>query len=145
MTTENPKITVEGVEFEWDRARGLMLIWGMPVLCLWIQTTMAGMMSGLQKLVGTELFQLAAQAAGEESVRGEWDHIIMRHATVEEGLRFIGKAASSVGLGEWELVSLDREKKEARFRSINSWEGLFQQALGVCWGSGTLGGKFAGY
>src|SRR5262245_19208524 len=142
MTTDNPKITVRGVEFEWDQSRGLMLAWGMPVLCLWIQTTMAGMMSGLQKLIGAELFRLTAQAAGEESVQGEWDNIIMRWPTVEEGLHFIGKAASTVGLGEWEVVSLDREANEARFRAVNSWEGMYQQALGVCWGSGTLAGKF---
>jgi hypothetical protein len=27
---------------------------------------------------GTELFRLAAQAAGEESVQGEWDNIMMQ-------------------------------------------------------------------
>jgi rsbT co-antagonist protein RsbR len=142
---ENPKLTVGGVEFEWDTKNGLFCIWGQPVVAMGISSTMAGFMSGLQRMVGTERFGLAIQAAGFEGAEGEWNNIILRHPTVEDGLRFIGSAATSVGLGTWELVALDRERKEARFRVKNSWEGIYQKALGVCWGSGSLAGRFAGY
>jgi rsbT co-antagonist protein RsbR len=52
--------------------------------------------------------------------------------------------ASSAGWGRWEVISIDRVKKEARLRAVNSWEGIYQRALGVCWGSGMMAGKFAG-
>jgi rsbT co-antagonist protein RsbR len=142
---EHPKIVVSGVEFEWDTKSGLFCVWGQPVVAMWITSTMAGFMSGLQRMVGTERFGLAMQAAGFEGAQGEWTDIILRHPTVEDGLRFIGSKASTCGLGTWELVELDRDRKEARFRAKNSWEGLYQKALGVCWGTSSLAGRFAAY
>jgi rsbT co-antagonist protein RsbR len=144
MTAGNPKITVGGVEFEWDTANGLFCVWGQPVVAMWISSTMSGFMSGLQRMVGTERFGLAIQAAGFESVEGEWS-VVLRQPTLEDGINFIGNAAGQVGLGTWEIVELDRERKEARFRVKNGWEGLYQKALGVCWGSSSLAGRFAGY
>jgi rsbT co-antagonist protein RsbR len=144
-TTKNPKINVSGLDFEWDLDQGLFLCNGFPTVCMWIDTTMAGFMSGLHKMVGTDRFHLALYQAGEEGVVGEWEHFIVPAPTVEEGLKQIGAAANQVGLGFWELVSLDREKQEARFRAKNSWEALYQKALGVCWGTSSLAGRFAGY
>jgi len=143
--SERPKISVDGVDFEWDRENGLLQIWGQPVVCMWIETTMAGLMSGLIKMVGPERFAIATEQAGRDSIEGEWEHIITPQPTIEDGLTFIGKATGTVGLGMWELVSLDREKKEARFRSRNDWESLYQRALGIDSGAHTLCGKFGGY
>lgn len=143
--SERPRISVDGVDFEWDRDNGQMLIWGRPVTCMWTETTMAGLMAGLHRMVGTERFLLAIEQAGRESIEGEWEHIILPQPTIEDGLRFIGHATGTVGLGMWELVYLDREKKEARFRAKNDWESLCQKALGESWGSGTLAGKFGAY
>jgi rsbT co-antagonist protein RsbR len=143
--SERPTITIDTVEFSWDRDNGLMLIWGQPAAAMWIETTLAGLMAGLHKMVGTERFIIAAEQAGRESIEGEWEHIILPQPSIEEGLAYIGKCTSTVGLGQWELVSLDREMKEARFRVKNSWEGLYQKALGVAWGTSTVAGKFSGY
>ena len=145
LPKQNPKINVNGLDFEWDLDKGLFLVNGLPTVCMWIDTTMAGFMSGLHKMVGTERFHLALYQAGEDGVAGEWEHFILRAPTIEEGLRMVGSLANQVGLGFWELVSLDREKKEARFRAKNSWEALYQKALGVCWGTSSLAGRFAGY
>lgn len=142
---ERPRIIVDGVDFEWDRDSGLMLIWGQPVLCIWIETTMAGLMSGIHKMVGTERFRIACEQAGRDSVEGEWEHIILPQPTLEEGFAVIGKSTSTVGLGSWELVEIDRDQQELRFRSRNDWESLYQRALGVDWGPGTLLGKLGGY
>ena len=46
---------------------------------------------------------------------------------------------------EWNLMSLDEKKQQCTFRIKNSWEGLYQRALGINWGSGMLAGKMAGY
>jgi rsbT co-antagonist protein RsbR len=144
-THQNPKISVRGLDFEWDLDRGLFLIMGIPTVCMWIETTMAGFMSGLHRMVGTDRFDLALYGAGEEGVVGEWENFIVPAPSVEEGLRTVGSAANQMGLGYWELVSLDREKREAHFRAKNSWEALYQRALGVCWGTSSLAGRFAGY
>jgi rsbT co-antagonist protein RsbR len=96
-------------------------------------------------MVGTERFLLAIEQAGRESMEAEWEHIILPQPTIEDGFRFIGTATGTVGLGMWELMHLDREQKTARFRAKNDWESMYQKALGVQWGSGTLAGKFGGY
>ena len=145
MNAENPKIHVSGLDFEWDQSKGVFLINGIPTVAMWIESTMAGFMSGLHKMVGTDRFNLAVYGAGEEGIEGEWEHLVMKSPTVEEGLATIGKLANLVGLGYWEVVSIDKQKKEARFRSKNSWEALYQKSLGVCWGSNSLAGRFAGY
>lgn len=145
MSTENPKIHVSGLDFEWDLENGAFLIQGNKTVSMWIESTMAGFMSGLNRMVGTERFNLAVYGAGEEGIDGEWEHIILKAPTIEEGLHTVGRLANMTGLGYWELVSLDQEKKEARFRAKHSWEAIYQKALGVCWGSGSLAGRLAGY
>ena len=140
---DRPKISICGFEIEWDLERGLNLWAGTPALSMWIPTTVAGLMSGLQRMVGTERFNLCLQQGGIESVEGDWG-VITSQPTFEAGMAVMSGVASSAGWGRWEVVSLDREKKEARLRALNSWEGIYQRALGVSWGSGMVAGKFAG-
>ncbi|WP_394833933.1 STAS domain-containing protein [Pendulispora rubella] len=142
---ENPKCTVGTLRFEWDQERGLFLCEGIPCVAMWVETTMASFMAGIHKMVGTERFQLALYGAGEEVVENEWNLFFKTAPSFEEGMRRIGVGANVVGLGHWELTFLDREKKEARFRVRNSWEALYQRALGVCWGTSSLAGRFAGF
>ena len=40
---------------------------------------------------------------------------------------------------------LDEAQKQCQVEVRNSWEGRYQKSLGVCWGSGMLAGKMAGY
>lgn len=145
MADKNPSITVEQVEFSWDLERGLIKVWGQPVVVMWTESTMAGFMVGLQRMVGTERFNLAMEGAGRESTEAEWRDIIQRMPTVEEGLGFIGRCMRPVGLGEFELLELDRENQRVRYRVKQSWEGLYQRALGVDWGTWSIAGKLAGY
>lgn len=140
---DRPKISVCGFEIEWDLERGLNLWAGTPALSMWIPTTVAGLMSGLQRMVGTERFNLCLQQGGIDSVEGDWS-VISSQPTFEEGMEVMSGVASSAGWGRWQVISIDREKKEARLRTVNSWEGIYQRALGVCWGSGMMAGKFAG-
>ncbi len=145
MSTENPKFRVSGLSFEWDLEKGALLVEGNATVCMWIESTMAGFMTGLNRMVGTDRFNLALYSAGEDGVDGEWEYIILKYPTIEEGFAAAGRLSAMSGHGYWELVSLDREKKEARFRAKHSWEGVYQKALGVCWGSQSLSGRFAGY
>lgn len=145
MTSQNISVTVDQVEFSWDVDKGLMLVWGQPVAVMWIESTLAGFMSGLQRMVGTERFNLAMEGAGRESTEAEWRDIIMRMPSFEEGLRFIGRCMRAVGLGDVELLELDQTAKRMRFRTRHSWEGIYQRALGVNWGTWSLAGKLVGY
>jgi rsbT co-antagonist protein RsbR len=142
-TPPNPKITISGFDIEWDLKQGVNLWAGVPTLSMWIPTTVAGLMAGMQAMVGTERFNLCMQVGGQQSVDGDWS-IISSKPTLEEGMQAMSEIAWPAGWGRWTLVSIDRGKKEAAFRAHNSWEGIYQRSLGVCWGSGMLAGKFAG-
>ena len=95
-------------------------------------------------MVGEERFGLALQSEGRKSVETDWQ-IISQFKNFQDGFRAIGQIAAVAGWGEWVVVSLDEKNKLARFRVRDSWEGRYQKSLGVCWGSGMLAGKLAGY
>ncbi|HEU4407384.1 MAG TPA: STAS domain-containing protein [Polyangiaceae bacterium] len=140
----NPTIRVGGLEFEWDAARGRLSCAGAPTACLPVETTLAGFLRGLHAMVGTERFNLALYGGGQEGAEAEFD-AAAGATTVEAGLAALGERAGATGLGRFELASLDRAGATAVFRAYEGWEGLYQRALGVCWGSSWLAGRFAGY
>jgi PAS domain S-box-containing protein len=111
---------------------------------MWVDTTLAGLLSGVQNMVGTERFLLALQAEGRRSVEADWQ-VISQFADFRDGFAAIANIAAVAGWGNWELSRLDAADRECRFRATDSWEGCYQRALGVCWGSGMLAGKLAGY
>ncbi|WP_235880147.1 STAS domain-containing protein [Polyangium aurulentum] len=137
------RVQVGGVEVTFEHARGMQFYMGLPTVTMWTESSMAGLMLGMQRMVGTERFNLALQSGGRDSVDGDWEHI-QSYATFEEGMRSLAKVAASAGWGLWELVSIDRERAEARFRCKNGWECVYQRSLDVCWGSSMMAGKFAG-
>jgi PAS domain S-box-containing protein len=141
---EGNKIRVAGINIEWAPKLGTCTFANLPVAMMWVDTTLAGLMSGVQAMVGTERFLLALQSQGRKSVDTDWQ-VISRFPNFPEGFRAIANIAGVAGWGTWELTSLDLEKRECRFRVSESWEGLYQKALGVSWGSGMLAGKMAGY
>lgn len=143
--SSGPKeIRVSGIKIQWDSEHGTCSFEGFPVAMMWVDTTLAGLMSGVQAMVGEERFGLALQSEGRKSVETDWQ-VISRFKNFQDGFRAIGTIAAVAGWGEWTVVSLDEKNKVARFRVRDSWEGRYQKALGVCWGSGMLAGKLAGY
>jgi two-component system cell cycle sensor histidine kinase/response regulator CckA len=138
------RIQISDIEIKWDTPQGMCTFQDLPVAMMWIDTTLAGFMSGVQAMVGTERFGLALQSEGRKSVAADWK-IISQFADFAKGFRAIANIAAVAGWGDWELLSLDEKKKRCRIQVRNSWEGLYQKALGVCWGSGMLAGKMAGY
>jgi two-component system cell cycle sensor histidine kinase/response regulator CckA len=138
------KINVSGITIKWDIEKGECTFENLPVAMMWVDTTLAGLMSGVQSMVGKERFALALQAEGRNSVEADWQ-VISQFSEFKEGFNAIANIAAVAGWGEWKLISLDNIKKECRFRIKGSWEGKNQKALGVCWGSGMLAGKLAGY
>lgn len=139
----NPKVTISGFDITWDLAQGINLWAGTPTLSMWIPSTVAGLMAGFQSMVGTERFNLCMQVGGQQSIDGDWA-IVGAAPSLEQGIASMSDIAWPAGWGRWVLVSLDREQKVAVLRAVNSWESLYQKALGVCWGSGMIAGKFSG-
>ena len=137
-------INVAGINIDWQPDSGTCAFEGQPVAMMWVDTTLAGLLSGVQAMVGTERYLLALQGEGRKSVEADWQ-VISRFADFRDGFRAIALIAAVAGWGEWQLTSLDEEKRECRFCVANSWEGRYQRALGVKWGSGMLAGKLAGY
>jgi PAS domain S-box-containing protein len=138
------EVQVSGIKIQWDPERGTCSFEGLPVAMMWVDTTLAGLMSGVQAMVGEERFGLALQSEGRKSVESDWQ-VISQFKSFQDGFQAIGTVAAVAGWGEWAIQSLDEKNKVARFRVRNSWEGLYQKSLGVCWGSGMLAGKLAGY
>jgi len=137
-------IDVSGIHIGWDVARGICGFEALPVALMWIDTTLAGLMSGVQSMVGTKRFYLALQSEGRKSVDADWE-VIAQHPDFRDGFKAIANIAAVAGWGRWELVSVDHDLETCCFRVANSWEGRYQKALGVSWGSGMLAGKMAGY
>jgi PAS domain S-box-containing protein len=142
--TNGNHIRVAGVQVEWNPQRGTCTFEKLPVTMMWVDSTLAGLMSGVQAMVGTDRFALALQSEGRKSVESDWQEI-SKFQDFKDGFKAIANIAAVAGWGEWVLTSLDEGKKECRFRVANSWEGCYQKSLGVCWGSGMLAGKLAGY
>ena len=138
------KIQVSGINVAWDAVRGTCTFEDLPVVMMWVDATLAGLMSGVQAMVGTERFFLALQGEGRKSVEADWQ-VISQYPDFRDGFTAIANIAAVAGWGYWELASLDTERRECHFRIRDSWEGRYQRSLGVCWGSGMLAGKMAGY
>jgi len=145
MTNQTGQIQVDiaGFNVVYDLNRGVQLFAGNPTISMWTETSVAGLMLGLSRMVGVERFNLAMQSGGRDSVDGDME-FISRFSTFEEGFAALSVVASAAGWGLWEIVSLDRDTKQGTFRCQNSWEGMYQRALSVCWGSAMVAGKFAG-
>lgn len=142
-SADRPKIQVRGLDVEWHPEEQCLLA-NLPVAMMWIDTTLASFMAGVQAMVGTERFVLALQSEGRKGVQADWD-FMSQFPNFEQGLKELNRVAYVSGWGHWELVSLDWEEKQCRFRVKNSWEARYQKALGVCWGSAMVAGKLAGY
>jgi hypothetical protein len=136
-------IHVNGVEIHWNTETGQCSFRNLPVAMMWIDTTLAGLMSGVATMVGTERFMLALQAEGRRSVESDW-LLIASYPDFHEGFRALNLNAAVAGWGDWQLISYAPDKPECIFRAYNNWEGLYQRTLGVCWGSGMLAGKLSG-
>ncbi|MDI1433040.1 STAS domain-containing protein [Polyangium sorediatum] len=139
----NPKLEVGGIDIEWREEDGLCLWAGAPVMTAWIESTMAGLLTTVQRMVGAERFELAMQQGGRDSIDGDW-RMIASAPTFEEGFERLIRVAAAAGWGRWQLVSVDLVAREARVRVYNNWESVAQRALGVSWGASFVAGKLSG-
>ena len=139
----NPQIQVCGIDVEWHPEEQCLLA-NLPVVMMWIDTTLASFMAGVQAMVGTERFVLALQSEGRKSVEADWE-FLSQFPNFPAGFKELSRVAYVAGWGHWELLSLDWEQKQCHFRVKKSWEARYQKALGVCWGSAMVAGKLAGY
>src|SRR5262245_50329045 len=107
MTGECKQVEIAGITVAWDVGAGLNLWDGVPALSMWIPSTVAGVMSGVQRMVGTDRFNLSLQAGGRDSIAGDWA-LISRYPNFEEGFTAWADTASAAGWGRWRILSLDR-------------------------------------
>ncbi|MBF0244366.1 MAG: response regulator [Planctomycetes bacterium] len=140
----NERIRVGGINIEWKVESGLCTFEKLPVAMMWIDSTLAGLMSGVVSMVGPERFALALQSEGRKSVEADWK-VISKFPHFAEGFKAIHTIAAVAGWGDWRLVECDDERHRCVFRVFDSWEGRYQKSLKVSWGSGMLAGKLAGY
>ncbi|WP_272417445.1 STAS domain-containing protein [Polyangium jinanense] len=137
------KISVGGIDVEWDAEKGVCTWAGSPAVTMWTKSSIAGLLSGFHRMVGTERFRLALHGGGRDSTDEDWA-VIAAGPTFEKGFEALAAIASSAGWGRWELVVADLKTGEARVRVHNGWESMAQRAIEADWGSAYVGGKFAG-
>lgn len=137
-------VMIAGFEVRWELDKGQNLWAGVPALTMWIPSTAAGLMLGMQRMVGTERFSLLLMSGGIDSVADDWT-VIAAKPTFEEGFTALLPIVSSAGWGLWELVRCDRDAKELTVRAYQCWESIYQQQLGVSWGCAMTAGKLAGF
>jgi PAS domain S-box-containing protein len=141
---ESPQINVSGIQIQWDPEEGTCTFAGNPVAMMWVDSTLKGLLAGIQSMVGTPRFELALQSEGRRSVEQDWP-FISQAESFEEGFRAIAVIAAVAGWGRWELLDIDREQQQCRFRATNTWESRFQEATGLECDSALVAGKLAGY
>lgn len=141
---QSANIRVADIEIAWDLTTGTCTFERLPVAMMWVDTTLAGLMAGVQAMVGTDRFAMALQSEGCKSVEADWQ-VISASPDFETGFATIARIAAVAGWGQWELVERDDASRTCLFRVRDPWEARYQRALGVCWGSGMLAGKLAGY
>ena len=144
MEQQKDLVTVSGITIDWNLQKGVCHFADLPVTMMWIDTTLAGLMAGVQAMVGTERFALAMQSEGRKSIEADWQ-VISNYPDFQSGFETIANIATVAGWGKWEVVEIDLAEKKCVFRMKDSWEGKYQKTLGVCWGCGMLAGKLAGY
>lgn len=144
MSADGNGIQVSGIDLEWNVENGECTFKKLPVAMMWIDTSLAGLFSGVQAMAGTQRYLLALQSEGRKSVAEDWQ-IISQFPDFRDGFKAIANIAAVAGWGQWKLVSFDTRKKEASFQIRNAWEGNYQKELGVYWGSGFLADKMSGY
>jgi PAS domain S-box-containing protein len=137
-------LDVGGVRLTWEVEAGRATALGLPCASMFLDSTLASLLSSVVAMVGPERFSLAMQADGRRSGAADWA-VITSRPTFAEGFQALSRVAAAAGWGTLHLLSLDLEGQRARFASRDGWEGRVQRGLGVCWGSGLLAGKLAGY
>lgn len=143
FSSQHVQTDVMGIPVAWQLEEGICTFQGIPMAAMFINPTMAGLMSSFYNMVGARRFSLLMQHEGRQSVSTDWQ-IIASQPDFEQGFAFWSRFPILAGWGAWEIVSLDMEQKECRVCVRNSFEGRYQQTLGVCWGSGIAAGKCAG-
>lgn len=121
-------IDVNGIEIRWSPERGVCTFGGLPVAMMWVNSTLAGLLAGVQRMVGTERFVLALQSEGRNSVEDDWQ-VISQFPDFRDGFAAIANVAAVAGWGRWELLDLDREKQTCAFRVYDSGPGISKDDL----------------
>jgi len=81
---------------QWNTKVGTSSFEDLPVAMMWVDTTLAGLMSGVQAMVGTERFGLALQREGRKSVEDDWK-VISQFSDFNEGFKAIANIAAVAG------------------------------------------------
>lgn len=138
-----PAVQVNQVPICWDPDQGTFEFHGLPGVMMWVDTTVAGLLLGIQSMVGPERFALCLQGEGRKGVEADIAYL-ESFPDFATGWKAYADAFAAAGWGRWEVETLDREARKGCFRIWNSWEGRSQAAIGACWGSGMVAGKLAG-
>jgi rsbT co-antagonist protein RsbR len=122
-------LDVNGYRLTWSTSDGTFQFSGLTAVAMWVDSTLAGLWTGMREMVGAERFGLALVKQGRESVAGDWT-VIEQGKTFEDGLELLAGVAAAAGWGRWRLLSVDRAAGTMVIEAANSWEQVLAAGLG---------------
>ncbi|WP_404408191.1 STAS domain-containing protein [Jeotgalibacillus malaysiensis] len=127
----NHSINIDGLQFDWDVAKGEFLFEQEDAVLFWITSAMKEFFDTIEEISGEEASTLVFEAAGfrQGTVVGKYFEDL-KHVNVEEAAELITTTYASAGWGYAHIENLDLESKTLKVRLKDSWEYKINKAQG---------------
>ncbi|MDZ5712864.1 STAS domain-containing protein [Jeotgalibacillus haloalkalitolerans] len=127
----NPSITIDGLQFDWNLSKGEFLFEQEDAVLFWITSAMKEFFDTIEEISGEEASTLVFETAGfrQGTVVGKYFEDL-KHLKVEEAAEMITATYASAGWGYAHIEDLDTASKTVRVRLKGSWEYKINKAQG---------------
>lgn len=145
IMTTNPAITVGGLNFEWDLAKGRFLFEGQESVLFWTSTAMKMFFDSIEEISGEDAANVVLESTGFRQgliVGGYFQS--MEGVSVAEASQLITNTYASAGWGLAEIKELNMEARTLKVHLKNSWEHLINVAQEKKEGGSFLPAHYAG-
>lgn len=141
----DPKININGLQFEWDVKKGIFQFEGQDAVLFWISTAMTSFFDTIEEISGVDASSLVFETTGfrQGLVVGEYFEK-MKDLTVEEAAKSITSTYASAGWGQIEINELNDETKTLTAYLKDTWEYKINVAQGKQRETNFLPAHFAG-
>lgn len=145
MTYQDHQYTINGTPIGWDLERGLMNIFGINAVTLWVNPSMASLIKPLADEIGHELFCLLVARSASLGTIEDMDTIREQGAgDFLAGFSRWSQLVSVAGWGSFHIESLDFDQCTAVVDVDNTWELFLNDQPEQSWGCPFIQGKLVG-
>lgn len=143
--TQQTKVNVGGLDFEWDLSQGRFLFEGQNSVLFWTSTAMKMFFDSIEEISGEEAAAVVLESTGfrQGQVVGDYFHG-MGGVSVMKASELITNTYASAGWGVAAIHNLDVEAGTLEVTLKNSWEYQINLAQGKKTGGSFLPAHYAG-